>query len=30
LIIADYILPGMPGTKIPIKELRIKNERSSN
>ena len=30
LIIADYILPGMPGTTMLIIELIVKKERSSN
>jgi len=30
LVIADYILPGIPGTKMPMIELRVKKERSSN
>jgi len=30
LIIADYILPGIPGTRMAIIEFRVRKERSSS
>ena len=30
LIIADYILPGIPGTRMLVIELRVRKERSSS